>query len=393
MMNDEQLNSLAETLCRDRPMWVRDGSLGGDDSQFLLRCAFQSQVSEVVEIGTASGYSTLVLCHALKLATDAGLIDSNFRIDSYDILQTFYGDPTKKVGDAAREQLSDELLSHIAFRNPATAADLYRYHALSSIQFLFLDADHRHPSPTIDILYALPYLAPLATVILHDINLPILHPTCPDWGVKHLFDGLRLPKKVASESYISNIGSFVVPQEKEILETQLREILFAHEWQATVSDRDLQDLGLNAISKVHTKAIVSHKTASKPATAVIQVQLRYRNPAASEVRAVWGLNNFRHVPARLPPETFLTEKGSHMNTPMKRKGDFFVLDIEVEANLRLDYAFTITRTASGEAVEIWKGSNDAGDYYSTELTVEAADQTVVFANDAEVPTGCDKSSA
>ena len=378
-MNNEQLDALAETLCRDRPTWIQAGSLGGDDSRFLLRSAFHSHVREVVEIGTASGYSTMLLCRALQLASDAGLIGSDFRVVSYDILEMFYGDRTKMVGDAAREQLSDKLLGHISFRNPATAADLSRFHALNSIKFLFLDADHRHPSPTIDLLRALPYLAPLATVVVHDINLPILHPSCPDWGVKLLFDGLQLPKSVASESYVSNIGSFVVPQDKAVLETQLQGILYAHEWQATVSDRDLQELGLIAQSRVRTKAIVHPISISKSEKPIIRFQVLYRNPAASEVRIVWGLQNFTRVPVNLPSETFLTEKGSHMNTPMKRVGDDFVFEFEVEENTRLDYAFTVTRTTAGENVELWKGANSSGDYYSTILTVADADEKVINA--------------
>lgn len=238
-MSLEPLLSLADSLFNKMPPWITAGSLGNDDTRYLMTAAYCARADVAVEIGTASGFSTLALCHALDRAHAAGLIGDDFRVISYDILTAFYGDPSKRVGDAVREQLPASLLKHVIFRNPATADDLGSFHPRNGIRFLFLDADHRHPAPTLDLLKALPYLAPGATVVLHDINLPVLHPSCQDWGVKHLFDGLTLPKVAASEDYVSNIGSFIVPEDKPELENQLRRILDAYEWQMepTLTDR------------------------------------------------------------------------------------------------------------------------------------------------------------
>jgi hypothetical protein len=115
---------------------------------------------------------------------------------------------------------------------------------------------------------------------------------------------------------------------------------------------------------------------------MIQFKVRYHNPAASEVNLVWGVNDFHVVPKNLPPGTFLTFNDSHMNTPMKREDGVFFMEFEVEENTRFDCAFTITRTATGDAVEIWRGKNSKGAYYTKVLTRAKADEVETLTDDA-----------
>jgi hypothetical protein len=95
------------------------------------------------------------------------------------------------------------------------------------------------------LLAALPYLAPRATVVLHDINLPQIHPQFDEWGAQYLFDGLDVQKDVPDGLTLPNIGSFVVPEDKKVLEAQLRKILSAHKWQVAVNGHYLRRLGLS----------------------------------------------------------------------------------------------------------------------------------------------------
>ena len=70
-------------------------------------------------------------------------------------------------------------------------------------------------------------------------------------------------------------------------------------------------------SELHTKAVQSKNPAAGAKQPVVEVEVRYRDPAAGEVRLVWGLDNFTSRPCRSAPETFLTFNGSHINTPMQ----------------------------------------------------------------------------
>lgn len=180
----------------------------------------------------------------MNIASQAGRIDADFRVISYDISPTYYADANKRVGDAAREQLPPELLKHVTFHNPALASSLEQHHRNSEIEFLFIDADHRHPWPTLDFLVALDLLKSGALVVLHDINLPIAYPAFEEWGAKHLFDGLDLEKRLPQADAVPNIGSVRIPDDKEMLRFRLLEILLAHEWQADVEPDYLSRLGI-----------------------------------------------------------------------------------------------------------------------------------------------------
>jgi predicted O-methyltransferase YrrM len=235
--------AFCDSLVANRPEWVT-GSLSRSDTRFLFGTALEARASLAVEIGTASGFSTGVLCHALNVASQAEMINSDFHVFSYDVSSSFYADQNRQVGDATREQLSPELLKHITFRHPALASRLEQYHGNVDIEFLLIDANHKHPWPTLDLLASLALLKPGAVVVLHDINLPIKNSQFQAWGAKYVFDGLDLEKHVPQDDEVPNIGSFRIPEDKEQLRGQLLKILFAHEWQTDVNDDYLANLGV-----------------------------------------------------------------------------------------------------------------------------------------------------
>lgn len=248
-----------------RPKWVT-GSLSDSDARFLFRAALESRSSPAAEIGTASGFSTSVLCQAFYFASKAGLIDHNFRILSYDISPTFYADESKRVGDATREQLPPELLGHITFIHPAMAMDVRRRHGQGTLNFVFLDANHEHPWPTLDLLAILPSLRKCATVVLHDINLPIMAPQFQAWGVKYLFDDLRLDKNAPTDESIPNIGCITIPENKDKLRSQLTEILFAHSWESTVEEDYLAQLEIDRKALEGARGVLTSRPAMNSAS-------------------------------------------------------------------------------------------------------------------------------
>jgi len=216
-----------------RPGWVQ-GYISYFDALYLHRRTLDSETCKVVEIGTASGVSTAVLCHALSLASLAGIAEYDFEVRSYDLNERFYADETKQTGEAAREMLPPELFSHIVFRNPGTAAEVAEEFGPEAIDLMFVDADHRHPWPTLDLLVTLGALRPGAEVIFHDVNLPDYPSEAADWGAKHLFDSLDLEKEVDQADPVPNIGSVWIPDDKRGLKERLIEIVHAHAWETAV---------------------------------------------------------------------------------------------------------------------------------------------------------------
>ena len=227
-------DAFVENICRTRPEWIR-GSLSEDDARFLFQRALEADVDEAVEIGTASGFSTAILAHAFHFRATAGRGAAEWRVRSYDILERLYYDENRLVGDATRELLSAELLAHVDFNAPATAADVVDRHAPDSIGFLFVDANHRHPWPALDLLAVLPALRPGGLVLMHDINLPRIHPEFPDWGASNVFEGLYV-EKLVPDSELPNVGALIVPDDKERLRGQLLAVLDGHPWEVDVPE-------------------------------------------------------------------------------------------------------------------------------------------------------------
>ncbi len=241
------IRKFARSLADNRPKWT-SGSLSQADTNFLFHEALESRCQLAVEIGTGCGFSATILGHALhmsQLISQENLsAHVDFRVDSYDAFSRFYADQTKKVGDSAREQLPAEILKHVNFYNPFCALDMAARYQENELNFIFIDALHKHPWPTLDLLAILPCLKPGATVVLHDINLPLRQPKHSHWGVKHLFDALNLEKKEDTHEARSNIGSFKLPADKFEFKNQLIRIINSHPAEIEVSPQYLKRMGL-----------------------------------------------------------------------------------------------------------------------------------------------------
>lgn len=225
----------ADRLYAKRPPWVQ-GHISHFDARYVFERALRSGSARAVEIGTASGVSTTFLCQALWRASQAGVIDEGFEVWSYDLKERFYADESRAVGDAAREMLPADLLAHVVLRNPVTAVAVRDDFEPGSLEFVFVDANHRHPWPALDLLALLDVVRPGAEIVVHDINLPIRRPEHADWGAKYLFDELDVRKALDENDPTPNVGSLWIPEDKEALTQQLRAIVDAHEWEAQVWD-------------------------------------------------------------------------------------------------------------------------------------------------------------
>jgi predicted O-methyltransferase YrrM len=230
------IDDYCDNLSRLKPDWV-EGSISFQDARFVFRKIIELTPRTVVEIGTASGFSTVILVHALSAVAKAGLIANDFRVVSYDISPYLYFDHSRLPGDAARELLPADLLEHVSFRYPATAIELRQEFESDSIEFLFLDGAHDHPWPALDLLATLDHLKPTGVVVLHDINLPSVEPPSARWGVKYVYDVFTEPElgKDHSIADIPNSGSFFVPEERGWMRDRLLSVLYDYPWELDVA--------------------------------------------------------------------------------------------------------------------------------------------------------------
>ena len=229
------IDRLSDEFWARRPAWVTGGSLSWAGSRFLANTLLESRATLVLEIGTASGFSSALMASVLQAAQAERLITGRFRVVTIDASDRWYVDELRATGEAAQE-LAPHVIDHITFVNPANSTAVPDYFEVDSIPFLFIDASHAHPWPTLDFLLCLPFLAPDATVVLDDINLPLIRPEFPDWGAHHLYYGVDLVKEegAVDSSGVASMGKLRVPNQKAELAKDLIRILETKEWQRVV---------------------------------------------------------------------------------------------------------------------------------------------------------------
>ncbi len=223
-------------LWKTVPAWS-SGILPGQDAAFLNAVIEKYRPDYVFEIGVTAGTSS-----ALILGTMAPYADP-FRVwlYSYDIAGKCDFDPARAIGDATREMVP-ALLEHWKLNTGATALDVARDRQLSSRPLYFIDANHTHPWPALDLIALLPVLKPGDCVVLHDIN-----PSAktagefPDYGAQWLMEDWTGPRLVPDVA-LPNIGAIFIPEDPRVLLSSLVKTL-ARPWpQPLTSPEDKKHL-------------------------------------------------------------------------------------------------------------------------------------------------------
>lgn len=203
------------------PEWA-SGCISMHDAMFLydLVRGIRPAPGRMIEVGVASGASSALLLHAIA---DAGW-GCEGALQSFELHPFCYFDRSKPVGVLVQEQAAG-LAKWWTLHVRKTAREAGRMWEREKVGFAFIDADHRHPAPTADLLWLLPALAPGAWVALHDIDLPnvaLAHEkrtgekvNWHDRGAKELFDGWPFEKirggTVGEHVGGTNIGAICVP--------------------------------------------------------------------------------------------------------------------------------------------------------------------------------------
>jgi hypothetical protein len=193
------------------PAWTT-GHISLDDAGLLAELIEGRIERPMLEIGVASGWSSAVLLHLLQRHPPRS--EGPVWLHSYDVGEWCYFDQSRRVGAAVAEVVPS-LAGHWRL-HVGNAIDAGMQHRDNPVDLAFVDADHRHPWATIDLLALLPALAPNAWVALHDINLPLVAPKA-EWrvyGPKNLFDLWPWEKRVAAGEQ-RNIGAVRVPADHE----------------------------------------------------------------------------------------------------------------------------------------------------------------------------------
>ncbi len=164
------------------PAWAQ-GHVSAEDALFLAEVIAALQPVHVVELGVASGASSAAILHALDTLPDP----ERRVLYSCDVRSTCYFDNAYATGQACVEMYP----APTARWQREFQADARRLGTIlpaASVDLTFIDANHAHPWPLLDLLHATRFAKPGSWVVLHDIDLPIHHPAYQIFGPRWLYE-------------------------------------------------------------------------------------------------------------------------------------------------------------------------------------------------------------
>jgi predicted O-methyltransferase YrrM len=192
----------------------RDGTIHFGDCLFLTAFVSVLAPSRAIEIGTFGGFSAAVMAAAIRWQHPA---ERKILVDTIDRNTHSLIEPDKPVGFLLHEMFP-ALADAVKVHAPAESGIVRELADRDEIEFAFIDADHQHPRPLLDLVRLIPFMRSGGWIMLHDIQLGSdslakgNHESLPfgaPFGAEWLFDGWPF-RKISG----GNIGAVQIPADK-----------------------------------------------------------------------------------------------------------------------------------------------------------------------------------
>jgi hypothetical protein len=215
------------------PAWVT-GGISTADAEFLAELVAWTEPERVLEIGVAAGTSSAALLYALDQLPGVERV-----LYSVDVRATCYFDSKYRTGAAVPEMYPSPWSRWIL----NVDADARRICQTAAWDLIFIDGNHGHPWPLLDVLHLAPWARPETWIALHDLELPRLYPQFQTYGPAWLFAAWP-GEKLAGTGDAENIGAIRLPGDLRALLPVALELLERHAWEAqpTAGDVELADV-------------------------------------------------------------------------------------------------------------------------------------------------------
>jgi predicted O-methyltransferase YrrM len=220
-MTDE----LAE-IYRLKPAWIQR-EIKRNEAIVLTREIDNVGAKNAIEIGVASGFSSAVILSSLRKR------DKSAKLYAFDLSKECYFDKTKKTGQAVTEIFGNS--KGYSLKTGLTSADIPNQELI--VDFAFIDAGHRHPWPTLDLLSLHRFVKKGGLVGLHDVNMPLqLENAYRQNGPRDLIRMWSGTKRIYKKA--PNIGFIELGSDSQFVECVFRSLV--SDWDCLVDDNALE---------------------------------------------------------------------------------------------------------------------------------------------------------
>ena len=152
----------------DRDDIRHPGGIGSRDYFFLTALVSILAPRRVIEIGTLTGFSAAIIAAAIHRQHGAGR--DRITVETIDAHSHCSIDQSRPIGFEIPE-LIPELVSTVRVHTGRHSDFVREIAARDEFGLAFIDADHRHPWPLLDLLRLAPYVEGGGWILLHDIQL------------------------------------------------------------------------------------------------------------------------------------------------------------------------------------------------------------------------------
>ena len=198
------------------------GCVNQGDAMFLCQILDSTRPEKCFEVGVASGMSTTFLLRSLER------ISANSELISVDVEEQYYADKTKPTGYVVTKTVPNPKCK-FRLLTENWSADAEQLSADGKFDFVFIDALHVHPWPTIDTMMVLPFVKPGTWIVHHDIAISSTPQYSKMTGPINLLNAFPEPKRTSELDEMKNIGGFQVSGNHRDYEDAIRKSL-ENEW-------------------------------------------------------------------------------------------------------------------------------------------------------------------
>lgn len=202
-----------EPIERMKSLPAQKSEMSFTEHGFLCGLLREKRPKKILEVGVAAGGTSCVIMEALEhLCLEDG---TEAVLHSVDLNERYYRDKSKLTGYMAKNMI--ERCPHV-YHETYYGAMLPAYidNIGGDIDFLVLDTAHTLPGEILDFLLVLPFLKKKATVVLHDIMMPLLGDNPMACATNTLIGAVGADKYLYfmdNCAGVENIGAFTLSQE------------------------------------------------------------------------------------------------------------------------------------------------------------------------------------